>query len=53
MRKGGGQWGAAVLGGEEGEEVRQLHGVGGGQHSEEWHGRRGGQRPWLTCGGQR
>jgi hypothetical protein len=31
----GRQWGAAIFGGEEEEEVRRLHGVGGGRHSEE------------------
>jgi hypothetical protein len=30
----------AIFGGEEGEEVRQLHSTGGGQHSEERLGSR-------------
>jgi predicted trehalose synthase len=31
----GRRWGAVIFGGEEGEEVRRLHGVIGGRHSEE------------------
>jgi hypothetical protein len=38
----GRQWGVACFRGEEGEEVRWLHGAGGGRHSEEQHNERGG-----------
>jgi hypothetical protein len=38
----GRRWGAAIFGGEEGEEVRQLHGAKGELHSEERCGNWGG-----------
>jgi hypothetical protein len=41
------QWGATIFGGEEEEEVRRLHGVGGGRHSEE---QRGGWRSKMIKG---
>jgi hypothetical protein len=31
----GRRWGAAIFGGEKGEEVRWLHGARGGRHNEE------------------
>jgi hypothetical protein len=43
--------GATAFIGEEGEEVRRLHDAGGGRHSEEQHGARGGQRRRLLSGG--
>jgi hypothetical protein len=42
--------GAAIFRGEEGEEVRRLHVVGGGRHNEE---RCGGRRWQLVAGGRR
>jgi hypothetical protein len=33
----GRRWDATVFGGEEGEEVRRLHGAGGGQQNKEQH----------------
>jgi hypothetical protein len=44
----GRRWGAIIFGGEEGEEVRQLHGASGEQHNEEQRGDRGGRRRWLA-----
>jgi hypothetical protein len=39
--------------GKRGEEVRRLHGLGGGRHNEEQCSGRGGLRRRLVCGGQR
>jgi hypothetical protein len=51
---GKGRWrGTVIFGGEEGEEVRWLHDVGGRRHIEEWRGGLRGQRQRLTSGGWR
>jgi hypothetical protein len=45
----GRRWGVTIFGGEEGEEARQLHGVSGEQHNEDWHSDWGGRRWRLAC----
>jgi hypothetical protein len=49
----GRQWGAIIFIWEEGEEMRWLHGVGDGRHSEERCGDQGGQRRRLASEGRR
>jgi hypothetical protein len=38
----GRQWGVIIIGGEERDEVRRLHGARGEQHSKERHDGQGG-----------
>jgi hypothetical protein len=54
MKTGKGRrWGAAIFGGEEGEEVRRLYGTEGRQHNKEWRDGLGGRRRRLTSGCRR